>query len=264
MKKITLLVLSLLLGIFAIAQVTQKPVIGISSTWGEGTSASVPVTYIESVIKAGGVPMVLPISHDPAILECMLERIDGLIMTGGEDIDPLKWFGEEPIPALGRVVPERDSFDIALIRLAVEKKIPVLGICRGHQLMNVAFGGTLYQDIPSQVKGSNIKHRQSAPSNYGTHTINILEGSVLHKQTGKTTLVVNSFHHQAVKDIAPGFIATAHSLDGVIEAIEKKGSDRVFGVQFHPEGFTSTNNEVFLGVFKDLVKKSRAYRESKH
>ena len=123
MKKITLLVLSLLLGIFAIAQVTQKPVIGISSTWGEGTSASVPVTYIESVIKAGGVPMVLPISHDPAILECMLERIDGLIMTGGEDIDPLKWFGEEPIPALGRVVPERDSFDIALIRLAVEKKI---------------------------------------------------------------------------------------------------------------------------------------------
>jgi putative glutamine amidotransferase len=256
MKRVLSVVLVLLISAVVFAQSGKKPIIGISSTWGEGSSASAPLTYVESVIRAGGVPVVLPISHDPEILSRMLDGIDGLIMTGGEDIDPLKWFGEEPIPGQGQIVPERDSFDIALIRMAVERDLPLLGICRGHQLLNVAFGGTLYQDIPSQVKGSLVKHRQQAPRYYGTHTINIEKGSLLHKQIGLEKVAVNSYHHQAVKDIAPGFKVTARSADGIIEAIEKIGSKRVFGVQFHPEGFTASNIDTFLGIFQYLVKEA--------
>ncbi len=263
MKRILTLSLSLILALSLFAQGAKKPVIGISSGWGEGSSTSAPLTYVESVIRAGGIPMVLPITHDPDLLAAMLDRVDAVIMTGGEDLDPLKWYGEQPVRAMGAVVPQRDSFDIALIRMTVSRNIPLLGICRGHQLLNVAYGGTLYQDIPSQVKGSKVQHNQKAPSNYGTHTINIVKGSLLNQQTGLEQVAVNSYHHQAVKDIAPGFVATAFGLDGVIEAMEKEGSTRVFGVQFHPEGFTASNIDTFLGVFKHLVKEANIYRAEK-
>jgi len=256
MKKLLSIAALLLVSAAIFAQAGKKPVIGISSTWGEGTSTSAPLTYVESVIRAGGVPLVLPITLDPAIMAQMLDRIDGLIMTGGEDIDPLKWFGEEPVPGMGEIVPARDSFDIALIRMAVGRGLPLLGICRGHQLLNVAFGGTLYQDIPSQVKGSSVKHSQKAPRYYGTHTINIEKGSLLNKQIGLEKVAVNSYHHQAVKDVAPGFKVTARSVDGIVEAMEKIGSTKVFSVQFHPEGFTASNIDTFLGIFQHLVKEA--------
>lgn len=262
-KRFLTFAFTLLLTISLFAQGSRKPVIGISSGWGEGSSTSAPLTYVESVIRAGGVPMVIPLTSDPELLAAMLDRVDGVIMTGGEDIDPLKWFGEQPVNAMGTIVPERDAFDIALIRMAVGRNMPLLGICRGHQLLNVAFGGSLYQDIPSQVKGSNVKHNQKAPSNYGTHTINIEKGSLLNKQTGLDKVAVNSYHHQAVKDVAPGYKATAYSEDGIIEAMEKEGSTRVFGVQFHPEGFTSKNIDTFLGIFKHLIKEAEAYKAEK-
>ncbi len=256
MKKIVSIALLLLVSASIFAQAAKKPIIGISSTWGEGTSTSVPLTYVESVIRAGGIPLVLPITLDPAIMARMLDCVDAVIMTGGEDIDPLKWFGEEPIPGMGEIVPARDSFDIALIRMAVGRGLPLLGICRGHQLLNVAFGGSLYQDIPSQVKGSNVKHSQKAPRFYGTHTINIEKGSLLNKQIGLEKVAVNSYHHQAVKDVAPGYKVTARSVDGIVEAMEKIGSTKVFSVQFHPEGFTASNIDTFLGIFQHLVKEA--------
>ncbi len=148
----------------------KAPVIGLSATYESGEN-NVPNTYIISVRKAGGIPVILPVTDDPAIIARMVESIDGLILTGGEDVDPLLWYGEEPLPAMGGIVPVRDFFDIHLARKAVEAGIPVLGaICQGEQVLNVAFGGTLYQDIPSQVKSkAPVKRRQNAPREYGTH-----------------------------------------------------------------------------------------------
>ncbi|MBP1671245.1 MAG: ycjL [Bacteroidetes bacterium] len=223
MKKLCTLFVFVLIAASVFAQNGKKPVIGISSTMGDGTNTSTQLTYVNSVIRAGGVPVVLPITEDPQ----------------------------------GEIAPKRDAFDVMLIRMAVAKGLPVLGICRGEQLMNVAFGGSLYQDLPSQFNGYSIKHSQKAPGWYGTHSIQIEKGSLLNKQINLDTVVVNTFHHQGVKDIAPGFRVTARSKDGVVEAIEKIGSTRVFGVQFHPEVFTSNGIDTFLGIFKHLVEEAR-------
>lgn len=237
----------------------KSPIIGISAS--EKSPASAPSTYINSVRRAGGVPLVIPMTTDKEQLEAVLATVDGIIMTGGEDIDPLKYYGEEPVRAQGEIVPYRDEFDCMLIKMAVEKGLPLLGICRGEQLLNVVFGGTLYQDIPSQAKGSYIKHRQQAPSSYGTHTIKIENGTVLNKVLKSDKAIVNSFHHQAVKDVAPGFKVMATSADGIVEAIQK--DEKVFGLQFHPEGFVSSGDDTFLPIFQYFVEKATEYQGSK-
>jgi putative glutamine amidotransferase len=254
MKRYSLSILTLCIAGALWAQTSKLPLIGISGTHATGGGTQVNSTYIESVLRAGGVPIVLPINDNPEVLKKMVSSIDALIMTGGEDIDPLKYFNEEPIPGQGEINPERDAFDIALIKLAIERGIPLLGICRGHQLINVACGGTLYQDIPSQLRSSNlVKHRQQAPSWYGTHTVQLNPNSVFAKILGKTTIVTNSFHHQAVKDVAPGFVVTGEAKDGVVETMEMKGNPRVFSVQFHPEVPTSRGLDDFFPIFTYLI-----------
>ena len=260
MKRLSLLLLlSCITGTF-LAQPSKLPLIGISGTHASGEAAQVGSAYIESVLRAGGVPVVLPINDNPDVLKTMIASIDALIMTGGEDVDPLKNYSEAPIPALGEVNPKRDAFDIALIKLALERGIPLLGICRGHQIINVACGGTLYQDLPSQHKSPNLlKHRQQAPSWYGTHQVEIEPNSILAKILGKTSFVSNSFHHQAVKDVAPGFIITARTGDGVVEAMEMKDNPRVFTVQFHPEGPVAQGIDEFLPIFTYLVELAKGH-----
>lgn len=229
------------------AEAAAMPIVGLSASY-ETSRCNVPNTYINAIQRAGGTPLLLPVTNNPEVIQQMVEHIDVLVLTGGEDVDPLQGYGEEPIPGMGGIVPIRDFFDIQLARAAVKRGIPVLGICRGEQVLNVAFGGTLYQDIPSQVKTKKpVKHNQDAPSAYGTHSIVVSKGSVLHQVMGADTLRVNSFHHQAVKDVAPGFTVTARAADGVVECIEM--NPRVLGVQFHPEGL----GEPFLPLFKYIL-----------
>ncbi|NPV47370.1 MAG: gamma-glutamyl-gamma-aminobutyrate hydrolase family protein [Armatimonadetes bacterium] len=190
--------------------------------------------YTEAVYAAGGLPVGLPCLDDETAVREMLGRADGLLITGGEDVSP-DIFGQAPHPQLGSVAPWRDTLDRLAIGYALQRpELPVLGICRGIQSLAVFAGGTLIQDVPSQVPNA-IQHSQKAPGYHGIHEVSIEPGSLLADIIGDTRAMTNSFHHQAVADIPPGFRAIAWSVDGVIEAMVRDGVRFCLGVQFHPE-----------------------------
>ena len=234
---------------------SSRPIIGISAS----KPSSVGSNYVKAVRMAGGIPVVITLTTDKAEMRSVINLIDGLIMTGGEDVDP-KIYGEDPIPELGEVYAERDEFDLNLVRIAVEEGLPVLAICRGHQVMNVAFGGTLYQDIPTQHPTANMIHSVKA-ENRIHHYVNVAEGTLLQKLVGDK-IGVNTSHHQALKDIAPGFVVSGVSEDGVIEAFEMIGRPCVIGVQFHPEAYVVNGNESLLPIFTHLIQVASDYKES--
>lgn len=236
---------------------TQKPLIGISCSNSE-SSSSVSKSYCNAVNLAGGVAVMIPVSADSATLHDVLCHIDGIILTGGGDIHP-SYFGEEPVEELGEVDSTRDTYDIHLIKMAARHNIPMLGICRGEQLINVAFGGTLYQDLPSQYPGDTLyQHRNS------THIVNIEPGSWLANVTGIEQLTTNSVHHQAVKQIAPGFKASGWSEDGVVEVIENIDGYPIWGVQFHPERmFAIDNDTIARQIFSFFITKAQTYNHAK-
>ena len=237
----------------------KKPVIGISCSI-DGSTVEVGMTYVVSVRKAGGVPFVIPLTTSEKEIDEYLDRIDGLLMTGGEDVSSLL-FNQEPSLYQGEVVPNRDKYDLTIIRRAIKRGIPVFGICRGEQCLNIAMGGDLIQDIPSTVPDA-IQHRQNAPRGHASHTISIEKGSLLTKLLGTDSAAVNSFHHQAVGKVAPGYKVTARAKDGVVEAIES-ADGKSFGVQFHPEGFVYSGSYEFLPLFEHLVKLASEYSSRK-
>jgi putative glutamine amidotransferase len=205
--------------------------------------------YAEGVARSGGIPYLLPLLTDEdAPFADMVAGLDGIILTGGEDTAP-HLYGEPPLPGLGEIVYERDLAEIKVIRLAAEQDKPILGICRGMQILNVALGGTLYQDIPSQIPGA-YQHSQRGSRQYGAHTVT-LEPGFVQEALGKTEVLVNTSHHQSVKVPAPGFRVTARSGDGVIEAIESENG-RFIGVQWHPERMWS-HDETMLQLAKAFV-----------
>jgi putative glutamine amidotransferase len=213
------------------------------------------------VIKAGGIPVILPILCDEESIRRQIELLDGVLLSGGVDINPLV-YNEEPSPKLGYIFPDKDTFDLLIIKIACELKKPILAICRGHQILNVAFGGTLYQDL-SDIEGCYIKHQQQAKDGAVTHTLNIVENSILHNILG-SSIISNSFHHQSIKDLAPGFKVTAYSKDNVIEAIEKCNEKFVVGVQFHPEIMTAYNDKKMLKLFEAFINASSNNLSSKN
>lgn len=235
---------------------SRKPVIGISAGRVENR-VSVRNTYIQAVAKAGGIPVVLPVLEDSLLIDEMVLRIDGLLLTGGADVHPLR-YGEQPLLQLGSVEPWRDQSDVWYLQSAIRHHKPVLAICRGEQLANVVLGGTLYQDLPSQHADVGM-HNQTMPGEYPSHSIYVEAGSHLHRLLGgRDSVAVNSFHHQAVKRLAKGFKIVANSADGVVEAIEGFPQYDILGVQFHPEFFASKGDVVWLNLFKDLVERSSA------
>lgn len=178
----------------------RPPLIGVSESCDEGR-VRVTRTYVDAVLAAGGIPVVIPLMRDTACLNRLFERLDGLVLIGGGDVDPAR-FDAEPSAALGHVDTVRDAYDFALLDLALRRDIPVLGICRGEQLINVAFGGTLYQDLPSEYADRSVSHSQSLPSSEATHAVAVAEESLVRRITGSDTLWTNSFHHQAAREMS--------------------------------------------------------------
>lgn len=239
----------------------DAPVIGLTGNYQDG-ACTLLEGYFTSILKAGGVPFIIPPFDDTNSLINTLESLDGVLLTGGADINPL-FLGEEPIKELHSINPRRDRQELLLARLAADRQIPILGICRGMQLMNAAFGGSLYQDIHSQMEGTRIKHDQDLGRGYASHTVEIEKDSLLYQLFGTETLAVNSFHHQAVKEVAPGFRATARATDGVIEAMESAEYKPMTGVQWHPECFILQGDECMMPVFHWLIGEAASFREAK-
>lgn len=189
--------------------------------------------YPEAIERAGGIPVIVPLLRPDAI-GTLLDRVDGLCLPGGPDVQP-SVYGAEPHPELGPTEPRVDAVELALVRAADRRKLPILGICRGMQLLNVARGGTLHQHLPDVV-GTGVEHRQPDPGSVPTHRIETASHSRLRATLGGPGLEVNSFHHQAVQRLGRGLVATAWADDGTIEAIENPGDRLVMGVQWHAEG----------------------------
>jgi len=235
----------------------MKPVIGIVASWNEENESSVlPHTYVSAVLEAGGIPLAIPmVGKEEA--DQILPKLDGMVFPGGADVDPAR-YGECPHLKLGKVNPRLDELELYLARRVLDMGLPVVGICRGCQVVNVAAGGTLVQDIPSQVGGA-MKHQQQAPRWHGTHEVIIDEDSLAFDVFGVRRLMVNSYHHQAVRDPGEGLVVSGRALDGVTEVVEGR-KNFVLLIQWHPECMFK-HNRVFLRPFEALVEAARNYRD---
>lgn len=214
--------------------------------------------YINTVEKAGGEPVLLPLVKDQEEAKKELEKVDVLIMSGGEDIDP-SYYGEEPDPNIEEVNKERDVSDMAMLQEAIDEDMPVLCTCRGAQLLNVLSGGTLIQDIPTsaEYKDSKIQHRDPAEEEFTMHVIDIDKDSQLARIVGATELEVNSWHHQGIGKVGDSLKVTAKSQDGMIEGLERTDKSYVVAVQCHPEWSVEEGDDSFLVFFTDLMDQAK-------
>ena len=240
-------ILFFILALFALQACCRRvvPLIGISCGRTSSGAASLSTNYTDAVTRVGGVPVIFPTVSDPALAVRLIEKVDGVIFSGGPDLDP-SYYGETVWNETVEVDTLRDISDLMLMRAALASKKPIMAICRGEQLMNVVLGGTLFQDIPTQVD-TLVKHGGGV-----RHRIGVEKGSVLYQLFGEDSLTVNSSHHQAVKAPAPGIRVTAHADDGIIEAYEY--GDQVIAFQFHPEGMARTD-DTWLAPFQYFIRK---------
>lgn len=219
--------------------------------------AGVNASYARSIAQAGGIPIILTPAIGPAAAVEALEPANGLVLTGGHDVDP-EWYEAAPSPALGPLDPARDEFELAVFEAALKRRIPILGICRGLQVINVAMGGTLWQDLPSERPGE-VQHDSEVSRDARTHHVLVKEPSHLALALGTGRLVTNSFHHQAIRDLAPGLQVTAWAEDGVIEGVEENGAGGwLLAVQWHPEEFHQEPGSPDQRLFQALVEASGA------
>lgn len=246
----------------ALRPALRRPLIAITGNWDEGQLKLAP-GYIRSLEAAGADVFVLPPRRRiDASLISELERVDGILLSGGADLNPL-YVGEEPCPALHGINHERDAFELALVRLAYNRQIPMFGICRGIQMLAAALEGTILQDLKTALPDvSLIKHSQDAARGVATHMVQAEEGSLMERLLGKR-FAVNSFHHQAVGLPGDRFRVTARSVDGVVEAIESTELKSVFGVQWHPECFLEAGDDSMMPLFKHFVGEARAFMEAR-
>jgi putative glutamine amidotransferase len=210
----------------------MKPVIGITAGFNNSEEKHFLTDfYVQAIENSGGIPIILP-SMDINLIDEVYNMVDGLIFSGGSDVEPA-FFGESPKRGIGEITPIRDQFELYLAKKALAGLKPVLGICRGVQVLNIAAGGNIYQDIGEITV---LEHDQKAPKWATFHEVEVLNDSLLYKIIGKTKIKVNSFHHQSLKDLGQGLMKVAWSNDGLIEAIETTSKEKtIIGVQWHPE-----------------------------
>lgn len=249
-------------GSMPLSRRSDNPVIGISVNIDEHTSR-LHEAYIKSVIDAGGVPVLIPATDDIDVLREIIERIDGLLLSGGSDIDG-SYFGEPTLERLTDVNHERDTYDFLLLKIASDRQLPIFGICRGMQVINVAFGGRIWQDIPTQYPADFSNHSILSDKEKAVHTVQIEKDSVLSEIFGLDEIGVNSRHHQSLKEIASEFRVTAKATDGIVEAIEAFPQRRILGVQWHPENMaTDGADEGMKRFFCRLIHEAILFRQAK-
>lgn len=231
----------------------QKPIIGVTTYFNDLPPVGYYVTghdYVASVALAGGCPMQLPMLNDLELTSQMVSVLDGVVLIGGGDVDP-SFYGQKVMAELGGVDKTRDAYEAILIQEAVKQNKPVFGICRGLQIINVFYKGTLVQDIPSQIVGAlnHVGDNNDRPA--PIHDITVKENTWLHGALGVSETGVNSFHHQCIDKLAEGFVVSAVAPDGIIEGIENLDK-RIVAVQFHPENMTQTAPEL-LRLFQTFI-----------
>ena len=238
----------------------DAPLIGISGNFRDG-DCTLAQAYYMSVLEAGATPVVIPSYDNEEALVSLLDSLDGIVLSGGADIDP-SYLNQKPLDCIS-VNPRRDAQELLLVRLAVDRQIPVLGICRGIQVLAAALGGKLYQDIKIEHGAESLEHSQTIARGLPSHNVKIEKDSLLYSIMGTEKLAVNSFHHQAVREAPAGFRVTAVAPDGIIEAIESTAFRNILGVQWHPECFLLEDDRTMLPIFKWLSEKSKLYHRAK-
>lgn len=233
----------------------KKPLIGIIAQWqGEDPAYFMNATYTRWIEWAGGLPVILPYSEEAETVSDLVSRLDGLLFAGGPDISP-DYFGEALHPCCGTIHPERDAAEKLYFDIAYNKTgIPIMGICRGCQVINIFMGGTIYQDLYSQKEGFLISHRQGDDYVLPAHEVKIVNDTPLHKLLESGEIFVNTFHHQAIRDVAEGLTVMATAADGVVEAVYEPGDRFVWGIQWHPERFDASNADTSR-IFNNFVDK---------
>lgn len=235
----------------------MKPIIGVTG------SMEVDEKYymigkdnMEAITQTGGIPVMLPYLRTKKDIDELALQLNGLYLTGGYDIDATL-FGEEPHPNLGTIIPERDQFELKIISKMLQLNKPILAVCRGCQILNIAAGGDMYQDIYGQIDTDLLQHQQNAPQGYGSHFVNIQQGSLLHQVTEAEKIRVNSRHHQANRYVVQPFAVSGQANDGIIEAIESKEHAFVLGLQWHPENMFQVGDKPSKNIYQAFIKATK-------
>jgi len=236
----------------------KRPVIGLSGYHNEEKNITqLGDRYADTLLRAGALPVLLPRTTDEATICELLDHIDGLLLCGGGDVLPSR-FGEETLPACGKPDEVRDEFELLLLKHAFERRMPVFGICRGVQMIAVALGATLFQDIESQLGLPRVNHYQEIPYVDSVHVVRFKEGGLFERITGTSVMPTNSMHHQSIKEAGDRVRIEGITMDGIVEAISASDNDAVFGVQFHPE-YLAHYSDFAYRLFEYFVEKATAY-----
>ncbi|WP_077301478.1 gamma-glutamyl-gamma-aminobutyrate hydrolase family protein [Virgibacillus pantothenticus] len=231
----------------------MNPVIGITpSIQNETNMHFVSAANIAAIKGAGGIPIILPFVVSEDQIRQIGNMIDGLYLTGGNSIDPTL-FHEEPHPKLGEINPIRDQYEVAIIEEMQTQQKPILGVCRGCQILNVALGGDMYQDIYAQIDGELLQHKQHAPANHASHFVHVKEETLLREIVETERIKVNSRHHQANRNPGKDIQISGIASDGVVEAIESKQAPFILGVQWHPEDLATAGDTVSKRIYNAFV-----------